>query len=109
MIKPSQSKISDLIKRAMFRAVLRTELHGDASIITERYVLAKKSEDDKKEKYEAKYFAEGHLEIMKDTLVRRAQAIQYVPARHILVIEKGNDSVYGLWMIHSHVCNTISQ
>ena len=89
MMKAKQSEIRDLIDRCTFRAVLRTELADGANMITPRYVLAIKSEEDKEDRYKARYVAGGHQDIMKDYLVHGAQTMQCVSVRLILVIAKG--------------------
>ena len=57
-------------------------------MITARYVLAIKSDEDKEEQYKARYVAGGHLDIMKDYLVHGVQTIQCVSDRIILVVAK---------------------
>ena len=69
MIEAKYAEIRDLIKRGTFRAVLRAELSDSANLITSRYVLAIKSEENKEERNKARYVAGGHLGIMKDYLV----------------------------------------
>ena len=49
MIEAKYAEIRDLVNRGTFRAVLRTELPDGANLITARYVLAIKSDEDKEE------------------------------------------------------------
>ena len=88
MIKAKYAEIRDLINTVTFRAALRDELSDGANLITVRYVLAIKSDDDKEERYKARYDASGHLSIMKDYLFHGAQTIQCVSVRIIIVVAK---------------------
>ena len=88
MIEAKYAKIHNLISRGTFRAVLRTELPNGANMITARYVLLIKSNEDKEERYKARYIAGGHLDVMKDYLVHGAQTIQCVEVRTILIIAR---------------------
>ena len=54
MMKAKQSEIRDLINRGTFRAVLRTEFPNGANMITVRYVLVIKSEEDNGDRYKAR-------------------------------------------------------
>ena len=66
-------------------------------MITARYVLAIKSNEDKEERYKARYVAGGHLDIMKDYLVHGAQTIQCVSVRITLVIAKAKG--FRIWVV----------
>ena len=59
MMDAKYAKIRDLINRGTFRAVLRIELHECENMITTRYVLRIKSNEDKEERYKAIYVASG--------------------------------------------------
>ena len=50
-------------------------------MIGARYLLAIKSDEDKNERYKARCVAGGHLYIMRDPLVCRAQMIQCLSVR----------------------------
>ena len=69
MIEAKYAEIRDLINRGTFRAILRTELPYGANLIIARCFLAIKSDEDKEERYKARYVAGGNLDIMKDYLV----------------------------------------
>ena len=73
MIEDKYEDTRDLISRGTFRAVLRTELPGGASMIIARYVLGIKSSEYKEERFKARYVAGGDLGIMKDYLFHRAR------------------------------------
>ena len=88
MIEAIYAEIQDLVNRGTFQAFLRTELPDGANLITARYVLSIKSEENKEERYNAIYVTGGHLDIMKDYLVHGAQTIQYVSLNIILVVAK---------------------
>ena len=68
--------------------MLITELPDGAIFTTARYALGIKSDEDKEERYKARYVAGGYLDIMKDYLVHGAQIIQCVSVRIILVVAK---------------------
>ena len=87
MIEAKYAEIRGLFK-GNFRAVLRTELRNRANLITARYVLYIKSDEDKEERYNARTVAGEHLNIMKDYLLHSTQHIQYVSVRIILVVVK---------------------
>ena len=87
-IEAKYAEIRDLVNKDAFRAVLRTQLPDGENLITARYVFAIKSDEDKEERYKARYVAGGHLDIMKDYLVYDAQTIQCVSVRIILVVAK---------------------
>ena len=97
MIEAKYAEIRDLVNKGTFRAFLRTELPDGANLITARYVLAIKSEEDKKELYKARYVAGGHLDIMKDYLIHGAQTIQCVSIRMILVVAKTEG--FRIWIV----------
>ena len=69
MIETKYAEVRDLISRGTLRAVLGTELPDCANLITARYVLDIKSDEDKKERYKAIYDAGGHLIIMEYNLI----------------------------------------
>ena len=71
-----------------FRAVFRAELLDGSSLITERYVIAIKSYEDKEKWYNTRCVTGGHLDIMKDYLVHGAKTIQCVLVHIILVVAK---------------------
>ena len=88
IIKSRYAEIRDLVSKDILRAILRAKLPDGANMITVRFVLAKKSGEDKEERYKARYFADGHLDIIKDYLVHGAKTIMYVSVRMILVVVK---------------------
>ena len=55
MTEARYAEIRDLINRGTFRSVLRAELPDGANLITARYVLAIKSDEDKEERYKERY------------------------------------------------------
>ena len=55
MIEVKHAEILNLFYRGTFRVVLRTELPDGANLITTRYVLAIKSDEDKEERYKARH------------------------------------------------------
>ena len=72
IIETEYTEIQDLVNKGTYRIVLRTELPDDASLITARYIISIKSGEEKEERYNVKYIIGGHLDIMKDYLVRGA-------------------------------------
>ena len=97
MKEAKYAEIRDLVKRASFRAVLRTELSDGTSLIAARCVLAIKSDEGEEERYKARYVARGHLDIMTDYLAHGAQTIQCVPVRIILDVAKIKD--FRIWVV----------
>ena len=88
MMEAKYAGMRDLINRGTFRADLITRLTDVANLITARYVLAIKSEEDKEERYKERYVTGRHFDIMKDYLVHEAQTVQCVSVRIILVVTK---------------------
>ena len=88
IIENKYAEIQDQDNRGIFQAVLRTELSDDASLITTRYVIFIKSDEDKEERYKARYVSGGHLDIMKDYLIHDAQTIKCVSVLIILGVAK---------------------
>ena len=68
--------------------MLGAELAERAILITARYALAIKSDEDEEERYKTRYVAGRHLDIHKDFIVHGAQTIQCVSVRIILVVAK---------------------
>ena len=66
------AEIRDLVNRGTFGTVLKTELPYGANLITARHVISIKSDEDKEERYKARYVFGGHLDIMKYYLVHGA-------------------------------------
>ena len=52
------------MNEASFEPALRNELPAGSNLITERYVLAIKSDEDREERYKARYVAGRHLGII---------------------------------------------
>ena len=98
MIEAKFAKIQDLVTRGTFRTVLRTELLDGANMITARYIIAKKSDENKEERYKAIYVAGGYVDIMKGYLVHGAQIIQSVSAHIIIVVAAIKD--LHVWVVH---------
>ena len=61
MTEVKYAEIRDLIKRTIFRAVLRTELPDSANLMTERYVLVIKPNEDNKNDIKRDTFPENIL------------------------------------------------
>ena len=71
-----------LVIRDTFRAVLRTEPPDGANMITARYVLSIKLDEDNEDTYKARYVVVGHLDITKNYLINGAQTIQCISCSH---------------------------
>ena len=66
LIEAKYSEIKDLINRGPFRVVFRADVPYVSSLVTARYVFTIKSYEDKRERYNERYIASRHLDIMKD-------------------------------------------
>ena len=108
-IEVKLAEISDLINRGTFRAVIRTELSGSASMITARSVQTIKSREYKRGTCEARYVAGGHHDVLKDYLLHRAQTIKFLSVRMILVKAIMNN--FHFWIIDEkpHTFNVLSK
>ena len=84
--------------RDTFRDMFRTELPDGASLITVRYVITIESDEDKEERYKARYVARVHLDIMKDYLVHEAKIFHCVTVRRILVVAK--IKCFRIWIVN---------
>ena len=97
MIEGKYAEIRDLNSRGAIRAGLRAVFTGGENMITVRYVLPIKSGEDRKNRYEARFVAEGHLDIMKDTLVQGSKTIQCVSVCILLIIIGTKES--RIWVV----------
>ena len=84
IIEAKHTEIRGSVKRDTFRSALITEFLNGSNMITEIYVLAAKSDENKEEICKARYDSGGHRDIRKDCLVHGAQAIQSVHLRTFL-------------------------
>ena len=97
MIEAKYAEIRDIVNRGIFRAVLRAELPYGANLITERYMLSIKSDEDKEDRCKAEYVSDGHLDIMKDYLVHGSLTFQCVLIRRIPIVVKVKH--FRIWIV----------
>ena len=76
-------------------------------MIIARYVLTIKLNEDTGKRYNARYEAGGHFNIMKDYLVHGSQAVQFVSVRILLVIEKENR--FRIWAVDVKLAYLLSE
>ncbi len=84
-----RSEVQDLLHRATFKVIFKSELPNGANTLTARFVLAVKSNSDAKIKYKARYVFGGHPDQLKHYLVHGAQTLQASSARLFLAFAAG--------------------
>ena len=97
MIEAKFAEIQDLFNEGSFQDVLRTEAPYGTTLITARYILAIKSDEDKEERYKARYVSDRHLDITKHYLAHGAQIIKCVSGCIIWNVAK--NKCFRLWVV----------
>ena len=80
------SEVQDLLRREIFKVILKEELPDSANVLTARFVPAIESNADGEVKYKARYVIGGHRDSAKSCLVHGAQALQASSAGLLLAL-----------------------
>ena len=70
MVEAKYAKIRDPMNRGIFRDALGTELPYDVNLITPRYFFALKSDEDKGERFKARYVVGVHFDTVRKYLMQ---------------------------------------
>ncbi len=86
-----RAEVRDLLKRAMFKFILRSELLDGANALTARFILANMSNADSEIQYKARYVVGGHRDNLQQYLVHGAQTLHGSSARLLLALASAFD------------------
>ena len=75
MVSAIQDEAKDLLRRGMFKVILKEEIPQGADVLNVRYVLAIKSSIDCKIKFKTRYVIGGHRDMLKRDFVHNAHTL----------------------------------
>ena len=78
------NEVRDLLKQDKFKVLLEEELLDGANVLTARFVLSIKSNEDGKTNYKARYVIGGHRNRLKPFLFHGAKSLQASSARLLI-------------------------
>ena len=76
MVKAIQDEVKEILRRGIFKVILKESIPEGSKVLTARYVLAIRSKIEGKVKFKARRFFGGHRDMLKHLLVHNAHTLQ---------------------------------